>query len=117
MDGYHFPAGTVSLLSQWVIHNIPDIWGDPEAFRPERWDPLNGQKVPQWAYFPFGGGPRFCIGQAFAQMEAVLLLATLARSFGAEVLPKPRVVPFPSVTLRPKHGIPVRLVRRMQSMA
>ena len=62
LDGHHFPAGTVGIISQWVMHNLPDIWGDPENFRPERWDPANEQKIPQGAYFPFGLGPRICIG-------------------------------------------------------
>ena len=84
----------------------------PDAFRPERWEGDLAKKLPRYAYFPFGGGPRFCIGQAFAQMEAVLLLATLARAFHAEVLPKPASCRSPSVTLRPKHGLRVRLSAR-----
>jgi cytochrome P450 len=117
LGGYRVPRGAQVWFCPWAIQRDARWFDDPDTFRPERWEGDLGKRLPRYAYFPFGGGPRFCIGQAFAQMEAVLLLATLARSFGAEVLPKPRVVPFPSVTLRPKHGIPVRLVRRMQSMA
>jgi cytochrome P450 len=109
LDDHHFPAGTISLLSQWVIHNLPDIWGDPEAFRPERWDPLNGQKVPQWAYFPFGGGPRICIGMPFAEMETRLLLATILQHYTPNLVPGFHVELQPRVTLRPKHGIRMRL--------
>src|SRR5205085_2524907 len=109
LDGYHFPAGTAAIFSQWVIHNLPDIWGDPEVFRPERWDLANGQKLPQFAYFPFGGGPRICIGMPFAQLETKLLLATILQRYTPELVPGFHVVLQPSVTLRPKHGMRMRL--------
>lgn len=105
LDGYHFPAGTIAVFSQWILHHLPDIWGDPEAFRPERWDPVNGQKVPQWAYFPFGGGPRICIGMPFAQIETRLLLATMLQRYAPQLVPGFPVVPQPRVTLRPKYGM------------
>lgn len=105
LDGYSFPAGTIAILSQWVMHNLPEIWGDPENFRPERWDPKHGQKVPQGAYFPFGLGPHICIGMPFAQLEARLLLATIIQRFTPRLVPGFRVVFQPLVTLRPKHGI------------
>ncbi|HEY6411604.1 MAG TPA: cytochrome P450, partial [Ktedonobacteraceae bacterium] len=105
LDGYHFPVNTVSLLSQWVIHNLPDIWGDPEHFRPERWDPASGQKLPQGAYFPFGGGPRICIGMPFAEMETKLLLATILQRYTPRLVPGFPVVIQPRVTLRPKNGM------------
>lgn len=105
LDGYHFPAGTVMLITQWVLHNLPDIWGDPEAFRPERW--LDGQekKIPQGAYFPFGAGPRICIGMPFAQMEARLLLATILQRYTPQLAPNFPVVLQPRVTLRPKYSM------------
>ncbi|MFL5628108.1 MAG: cytochrome P450 [Ktedonobacteraceae bacterium] len=105
LDGYHFPAGTVFMTSQWVLHHLPDIWGDPEVFRPERWDPVNGQKVPQGAYFPFGAGPRICIGMPFAQMETRLLLATILQRYSPRLVPGFPVVLQPKVTLRPKYGM------------
>jgi len=105
LDGYHFPANTVALVSQWVTHNLPDIWGDPEIFRPERWDPVSGQKVPQGAYFPFGGGPRMCIGMPFAEMETKLLVASILQRFTPRLVPGFPVVPQPSITLRPKYGM------------
>ena len=105
LDGYHFPANTVALLSQWVTHNLPDIWGDPENFRPERWDPVSGQKVPQGAYFPFGGGPRMCIGMPFAEMETKLLVASILQRFTPRLVPGFPVVPQPRITLRPKYGM------------
>lgn len=103
MDGYRFPAGTVFLINQWVLHHLPDIWGDPEVFRPERW--LEEQKIPQGAYFPFGAGPRMCIGMPFAQLEARLLLATILQRYAPELVPGFPVVLQPRVTLRPKYGM------------
>jgi cytochrome P450 len=105
LDGYHFPVGTFFIVSQWVLHHLPDIWGDPEAFRPERWDPASGQKVPQGAYFPFGAGPRMCIGMPFAQMETKLLLATILQKYTPRLVPGFPVVLQPRVTLRPKYGM------------
>ena len=109
LDGYHFPAGTIGLLSQWVIHNLPDIWGDPEVFRPERWNPVGEQKIPQGAYFPFGAGPRICIGMPFAQIETKLLLATILQRYTPDLVPDFPVVFQPRVTLRPKYGMRMTL--------
>ena len=105
LDGYHFPAGTIAVLSQWVLHHLPDIWGDPEVFRPERWDPASGQQVPQWAYFPFGGGPLICIGMPFAELETRLLLATILQHYTPRLVPGFKVVPQPRVNLCPKYGM------------
>lgn len=109
LEGYRFPAGTIGMFSQWVIHHLPDVWGDPERFRPERWDPTRGEQVPSGAYFPFGGGPRTCIGMPFAQLEARLLLATILQRYVPRVVAGHPVVPLPRVTLRPRYGIPVTL--------
>lgn len=109
LDGYHFPAGTMIMFSQWVLHRLPDIWGDPEIFRPERWDPVNGQKVPQWAYFPFGGGSRICIGMPLAQLQVRLVLATILQHYIPRLVPGHPVVPLPLITLRSKYGLHVRL--------
>jgi cytochrome P450 len=111
LGGFGVPPGGQVWFCPWSIQRDARWYDDPDAFRPERWEGDLAKKLPRYAYFPFGGGPRFCIGQSFAQMEAVLLLATLARVFRAEVLPG-RVVPQTSVTLRPKHGLRVRLLRR-----
>ncbi len=105
LDGSHFPAGTVAIFSQWVLHNLPDIWGDPQVFRPERWDPDSAQKLPQGAYFPFGAGPRICIGMPFAQMETRLLLATMLQCYVPRLAPGFPVVLQPRVTLRPRYGM------------
>ncbi len=114
LGGYRVPRGGQVWFCPWAIQRDERWFDEPDAFRPERWDGDLARRLPRYAYFPFGGGPRLCIGQAFAQMEAVLVLATLARPFRAEVQPRPAVVPFPSVTLRPKHGLGVRLVARSQ---
>ncbi|GAC1378826.1 MAG: cytochrome P450 [Ktedonobacteraceae bacterium] len=110
LDGYYLPAGTMVMFSQWVIHRLPDIWGDPDVFRPERWDPVNGQKVLPWSYFPFGGGPRICIGMPFAQLEAKLLLATILQQYTPLTRPGYRMELRPLITLRPKNGLPVTLL-------
>jgi len=109
LDGYHFPRGTMLMFSQWVLHQLPDIWGDPEKFRPERWNPVNGQKVPQWAYFPFGDGSRICMGMSLAQLQIRLVLATILQRYVPRLLPDHPVAPLPLITLRSKYGLHVRL--------
>ena len=109
LDGYHFPAGTMLMFSQWVLHRLPDIWGDPEVFRPERWDPVHGQKVPQWTYFPFGGGSRICMGMSLAQLQVRLVLATILQRYVPRLLPGHPVVPLPLITLRVKRGLQMKL--------
>jgi cytochrome P450 len=112
IGGYRIRRGQQVWFCPWAIQRDPRWFEAPDAFRPERWEGDLAKRLPRFAYFPFGGGPRQCIGQAFAQMEAVLLLATLARAFDVEVLPEPPAIAQPSVTLRPKHGLRVRLTRR-----
>ncbi|HEX6818594.1 MAG TPA: cytochrome P450 [Ktedonobacterales bacterium] len=109
LEGYRFSAGTRVVFSQWVIHHLVDVWGDPDAFRPERWDPADEQKLPKGAYFPFGAGPRICIGMPLADMEARLVLATILQHMTPRVVPGWRVEPLPRVTLRLKHGLGTRL--------
>jgi cytochrome P450 len=109
LDGYHFPAGTIVVFSQWVLHHLPEIWGDPDTFRPERWDPAIAGKLSQFAYFPFGGGSRICIGMPFAQMETKLLLATILQRYSPRLKPGFALELQPRVTIRPKHGMPVIL--------
>jgi cytochrome P450 len=109
LDGYHFPEGTLLMFSQWVLHRLPDIWGDPDVFRPERWDPARGEKVPQWAYFPFGGGTRICVGKSLAQLELRLMLATLLQHYIPRRVPNHPIEPLPLITLRLKHGVRVKM--------
>lgn len=110
LNGYHFPPSTTFLMSAWVAHRDPRHFADPLAFRPERW--LESSLPAGFAYFPFGGGPRRCIGQPFALMEAALVVATLAARFQFRLAPGRAVVPEPLVTLRPKHGIRMRIDER-----
>lgn len=110
LGGYRITRGTNVWFCPWAIQRDPRWFDDPNAFRPARWEGDLQKTLHRYAYFPFGGGPRLCIGQAFAQMEAVLLLAVLARAFRVTALETP--VPQPSVTLRPRNGLRVRLTQR-----
>jgi cytochrome P450 len=111
VHGYCIPAGTTLFMSQWVVHRDARWFDGPEKFLPERWAGGLAQRLPRFAYFPFGGGPRLCIGNTFAMLEAVLVLATLARRFRFTLVPDHPVAPWPSMTLRPRHGIRVVLHR------
>src|SRR5262245_30499850 len=110
--GHPVAPGVIVILPTWVVHRDPRWFDDPEAFRPERWAGDLARRLPRFAYFPFGGGPRQCIGNAFATMEAVLLLATIAQRFRLEIESGQRVTPTPYVTLRPTPGLRVRLAQR-----
>ncbi len=107
IGGYAIPKGTTILMSQWVMHRHPRYFEDPETFNPERWKNDLEKQLPRGVYFPFGDGPRVCIGKGFAMMEALLLLATIAQNFQLELVPGHPIELQPSVTLRPKHGIQV----------
>jgi cytochrome P450 len=112
IGGYRVPAGAQLFIVQWVIHRDPRHFEDPQAFVPERWRDGYGERIPKYAYLPFGAGPRLCIGSSFAVMEATLLLATIAKRFRLGLASGRRVVPQPSVTLRPRGGIEMRLEER-----
>jgi len=113
IGGYRVPAGTTLFMPQWVVHRDPRWYDDPTAFRPERWADGLAKRIPRYVYFPFGGGPRICIGNGFAMMEAVLLLATIARRYRLALAPgAPPVKPWPTMTLRPEAGVHVILGRR-----
>jgi len=112
LRGYRIPAGANVVMSQWIMHRNPTYFTDPQKFDPDRWSPENSQKLPRFAYFPFGGGPRQCIGASFAMMEATLLLATIAQRFVLRSLPDHPVVPIPSFTLRPKYGLRMTIESR-----
>jgi cytochrome P450 len=106
---YDVPQGTVVTISQWVMHRHPRYFENPEVFQPERWTEAFEKELPRGVYIPFGDGPRVCIGKGFAQMEAVLLLAAIAQRFELNIEPDFAIVPQPSITLRPEHGIKVRI--------
>jgi cytochrome P450 len=111
--GYQLPAGSIALASQWVIHHDPRYFPDPYRFDPERWLPEPRAARPKFSYFPFGGGPRACIGEPFAWMEGTLLLASLARRWRPALLPGHPVALQPSITLRPRHGLRMSLMPRV----
>jgi cytochrome P450 len=109
INGFPIPAKAVITLNQYVTHRHPDFWDEPETFRPERFLPGRAGGRHKFAYFPFGGGPRVCIGNAFAMLEGPLVLATVLQQFQAQLVPDQTVVPDPTFTLRPKYGVKVRL--------
>ena len=110
IGGHHIKRGTTLIMSQWVIHRDPRFWDQPKAFVPERW--LDGtllKRLPRFAYFPFGGGQRQCIGMGFAQLEAVLILACVVQSAALELDSDEPVATRPLITLRTKYGIRMRV--------
>ncbi|MCA1633555.1 MAG: cytochrome P450 [Acidobacteria bacterium] len=111
--GYHIPAGSLVLVSQYVMHRDPRYFPDPERFDPARWTPEAKETRPPFSYFPFGGGVRRCIGEGFAWMEIVLLLATLARRWRMRLAPGHTVETRPVITLRPgRGGVPLKMEKR-----
>jgi cytochrome P450 len=112
LAGRSIAAGDIVIAPTWVVQRDPRWFEEPEAFRPGRWTGDLAHRLPRFAYFPFGGGPRQCIGNGFALMEAVLLLAAIGQRFRLSLIPGQRIVPTPYVTLRPEPGIRVHLARR-----
>ena len=112
LGGYVVPAGSVVLLSPWVTHRDSRFFEEPLRFDPERWTTQAEAARPPFSYFPFGGGVRRCIGEPFALMEAKLLLAAIARRWRLRLAPGMRVETLPRITLRPRHGMPMRIGRR-----
>ncbi len=112
IGGYDFGPGETVLMSQWVMHRDARYYDEPDAFRPERWLDGLADRLPPGAYFPFGDGPRRCIGQGFAMLESALVIGTLAQQFQFRLAPGRPVVPEPLVTLRPKHGISMTIRAR-----
>jgi cytochrome P450 len=107
IGGYHVPKGTQVFMFQWATQRDPRFYDEPLAFKPERWTEDFVARLPKYAYFPFGGGPRACIGASFAMMEVVLCLATIGQRFRLELVPDHPVTIYPAMSLRPKDGIKV----------
>lgn len=111
VGGFRIKADSLVILSPWVTHRSPALWPNPEGFDPDRFAP-DAPKRPRYAYFPFGGGPRQCIGNNFALMEAELVLATIMSHFSVALEPGHRPEPQAFITLQPKGGLPMRLLPR-----
>ncbi|MFI5404108.1 MAG: cytochrome P450 [Candidatus Gagatemarchaeaceae archaeon] len=107
VGGHRIERGTTVLMSQYAVHHDPRFFPDPWSFNPERWTREMTAALPKYAYFPFGGGTRACIGEGFAKAAASLILATVASKWDLELAEKPAVVPHARVTLHPKHGMVV----------
>jgi cytochrome P450 len=110
--GYTIPPGNLVIVSPWVTQRDPRWYDEPETFDPDRWKPEIADKLPKFAYFPFGGGNRLCIGDGFARMEGPLVLATILQHWRLALEPEQTVDHQALITLRPRHGIRMRLERR-----
>jgi cytochrome P450 len=111
LAGYTIPAGAIVLLSPYVTHRHPTFWEAPEVFDPDRFAPARAAARPTLAYFPFGGGPRQCIGSAFATTEMQLIVAAVAQCYRLTLVPGVCVIPAAGLTLRPSPAVPCRLHR------
>ncbi|MGH8454706.1 MAG: cytochrome P450, partial [Nevskiales bacterium] len=105
IGGYKIPPKAFVSMSEWVTHHDPRWFPEPERFLPERWTEEFEKKLPKHAYFPFGAGPRGCIGRPLAMMEATLFLTTILQRYKFTLAPGYQVVPEPSLSLRPKGGV------------
>jgi cytochrome P450 len=114
LNGHHIPKGSHVYFSPYAVHRDPRYWNNPEGFDPDRFS-LEAQEAakksgrPRYAYFPFSGGQRQCIGDHFARMEALAILSVLVSRYNFALLPGQRVTPEPSVTLRPRGGLQVTI--------
>ncbi len=117
LSGFRIPKGSILGISPWCIHRSERLWDEPERFDPDRFLPEAVAARPKFAYLPFGGGPRFCIGNGFAMMEAQIIVAMIAQRWSLELVAGHPVVPDPLVTLRPRHGMQMTLRRSPRDAA
>jgi len=115
LGDYKVPKGTGIGVSSYSVQRDPRWWDEPEAFRPERFSPENAENIRKYSYIPFGGGPRVCIGNSFAMMEAHLMLVMIAQRYQMRLSPGQVVTPNPLLTMKPKGGLPMRLEERETS--
>jgi cytochrome P450 len=113
IGGYRLPARTNFVLCPWIVHRDPRFYEQPHEFRPERWTEEFEDQLPKFAYFPFGGGQRTCIGASFARMQTSLMLATMAQRFRLSLVPGFKLKLLPTITLQPQRGIPVIIRERL----
>jgi cytochrome P450 len=112
LGGYRVNRGYTVLMSQWVNHRDPEHFPEPEEFRPERWENGLAKRLPKFAYYPFGGGQRMCVGNTFALMEATIILAAVGQRYRFTLDPDAVIGIKPQITLLPANGIPATLERR-----
>lgn len=113
IGGYTLPKGALVTLSIYAMHHNPQVFDNPERFDPERFSPDNEKRIPRYGYLPFGAGPRVCIGNSFAMMEARLILATMAQRAGMALVPGQTIRPVQLVTIRPANGMAVVVTKRV----
>jgi cytochrome P450 len=112
LGGFRLPRGWLAFVIPYVLHRLPAFWPDPERFDPERFLPERSADRPKFVYLPFGAGPRQCIGNHFALIEAQLIVATLAQRYRLHLVPGHPVTPWALITLRPRFGMPMTIERR-----
>jgi cytochrome P450 len=112
IGGFNLPGGFLVFVVPYVLHRLPAFWNNPDAFDPERFTPERAADRPKFVYLPFGAGPRQCIGNQFALIEAHLVVATLAQRYRLHLVPGHRVDPWPLITLRPRFGMPMIVEKR-----
>jgi cytochrome P450 len=112
LNEYVVPPRSILVMSPYIIQRDQRFYSDPDRFDPDRWTPEFRAGLPKFAYFPFGGGPRQCIGESFAWMELILLVATIAQQCRLRLVPGHPVVPQPLITLRAKHGMRMTVDKR-----
>jgi cytochrome P450 len=112
LGGYRVKRGYTVLMSQWASHRDPEYFSDPEEFRPERWGSGFARRLPKFAYYPFGGGRRVCVGSSFALMEVAIVLAAVGQRYRFNLDPEAIIEIKPQITLMPAHDIPATLERR-----
>jgi cytochrome P450 len=116
LGGFPLPRGWLAFVIPYVLHRLPAYWKDPETFDPDRFSPERSADRPKFVYVPFGAGPRQCIGNQFALIEAQLSIATLAQRYRLQLAPGHRVEPWPLITLRPRFGMSMFIERRAQGV-
>ena len=116
LGNYLIPKNSYLVISQWALHRDPRIFADPLRFDPERFSPENEPAIPKYAYLPFGAGPRVCIGNSFAMMEAHLIIATIAQRFRLSLPPETAVTLNPQITLTVANGLPMQVTTRQNSL-